>query len=38
MAEKQEWTARGLLWKVVMVVVAIWLIVWLLRGSGINLI
>lgn len=38
MTEKKSMTVGGLIWKAVMVVVALWLIVWLLRGSGINLI
>jgi len=37
MAEKKQWTVGAIVWKIVMVVTALWLIVWLLRMSGINL-
>jgi len=36
-AEKKEWTVGGMLWKVVMVITALWLINWLLAMSGVNI-
>jgi len=36
MPEKQRLTVFGIIWKAVMVIVALWLIVWLLGISGIN--
>ena len=36
MAEKETRTVGGMVWKVVMVLVAIWLIIYMLRISGIN--
>jgi hypothetical protein len=36
MTGKTQWTLTGIVWKAVMVVVALWLIVWMLRLSGIG--
>ncbi len=35
-AEKKDWAVGGIVWKIVMVVTAIWLVVWMLKISGIN--
>ncbi len=37
MDEKQPLTIGGVIWKIVMVITAIWLIIWMLRISGINI-
>jgi hypothetical protein len=37
MAEKKNLTIGGILWRIVMVVVAIWLVIFMLRISGINI-
>lgn len=34
--ETERMTAGAILWRVVMAVVALWLVVWMLRISGIN--
>jgi hypothetical protein len=37
MTEKKDLTVTGAVWKIIMVLVAVWLIIWMLRMSGINL-
>ena len=37
MTEKKNVTIGGLLWRIVMVIVAIWLVIFMLRISGVNI-
>jgi hypothetical protein len=37
MADNQKIPARSLVWRVIMAIIAIWLIIWMLRLSGIKL-
>jgi hypothetical protein len=37
MTEKKDLTVKGAVWEIIMVLVAVWLIIWMLRMSGINL-
>jgi hypothetical protein len=37
MADKNQRSIGSILWRVVMGIIAIWLVIWMLRMSGINL-
>jgi hypothetical protein len=37
MADKEKIPARSMVWRVIMAIIAIWLIIWMLRISGIHL-
>jgi len=37
MADKDKIPKRNIVWRVIMALIAIWLIIWMLRISGINI-